>query len=85
MNRFELEAYIAETYNAEKDCPWIKYPNYEVFRHNNNQKWFAVIMDVPKEKLGLQGDSLLDVVNLKCDSITIGSLRSESGFFLHII
>ena len=81
MNRFELEAYIAETYNAEKDCPWIKYPNYEVFRHNNNQKWFAVIMDVPKEKLGLQGDSLLDVVNLNCDSITIGSLRSESGFF----
>ncbi|WP_087064115.1 MmcQ/YjbR family DNA-binding protein [Intestinibacillus massiliensis] len=81
MNRTELEAYITATYNVEKDCPWIKYPNYVVFRHNNNQKWFALILDVPKVKLGLQGDSLLDIVNLKCDPIMIGSLRSELGFF----
>ena len=38
-------------------------------------------MDVPKNKLGLQGEELLDVVNLKCDQILIGSLRGEPGFF----
>ncbi len=81
MNKVELETYIAETYHAQKDYPWIKYPNYVVFRHPNNQKWFALVMDIPKVKLGLQGDGLLDVVNLKCDPILIGSLRSEPGFF----
>ena len=53
MNRRELEAFITETYNADSDYPWLKYPNYEVFRHCSNQKWFAIIMDVPKNKLGL--------------------------------
>lgn len=59
----------------------MKHPNYEVFRHSNNQKWFALIMDIPKGKLGLPGSDLLDVVNLKCDTILIGSLRCEPGFF----
>lgn len=34
-----------------------------------------------QNKLGLQGEELLDVVNLKCDQILIGSLRGEPGFF----
>ena len=84
MKRSELEVFIMETYNADADYPWLKYPNYEVFRHCNNKKWFALIMDVPKSKLKLQGDQgdeLLDVVNFKCDPILIGSLRGETGFF----
>ena len=81
MNRAELKRFILENYNVESDFPWLKYPNYEVFRHSNNQKWFALIMDIPKNKLGLQGSDLLDVVNLKCDTLLIGSLRCEPGFF----
>ena len=67
MKRSELESFIMETYNAEADYPWLKYPNYEVFRHCNNRKWFALIMDVPKNKLGFQGEEVLEVVNFKCD------------------
>ena len=81
MNRTELEQFILGNYNAEPDYPWMKYPNYEVFRHSNNRKWFALIMDVPKNKLGLQGADVLDVVNFKCDTLLIGSLRCEPGYF----
>ena len=81
MNRNELESFIKETYNADANYPWPKYPNYEVFRHSSNQKWFALITDVPKSKLGLQGTETLDVVNFKCAPLLIGSLREESGFF----
>ena len=59
----------------------MKYPNFAVFRHANNQKWFALVMDVPKDKLGLPGIDPISVVNLKCDPVLIGSLRSEPGFF----
>ena len=34
-------------------------------------------MDVPKNKLGLQGEEMLKVV----DPILIGTLREEPGFF----
>ena len=81
MNREQLEKILCETYVANMDWPWIKYPNYEVFRHSNNKKWFALIMDVSKNKLGLAGDEILDIVNFKCDPALIGSLRMENGFF----
>lgn len=81
MNRAELEAYILETYHAEADTPWIKYPDNKVFRHSNNRKWFALLMRVPKSSLGLRGDGALDVVNLKCDPVLIGSFLMEPGFF----
>ena len=81
MNRDELEQFINENYNAESDYPWLKYPNYEVFRHSNNRKWFALIMDIPKNKLGLPGTDIIDVVNFKCDPLLIGSLLKGAGFF----
>ncbi len=81
MDREELEAYIAETYTAQADHPWAKYPDYTVFRHSNNGKWFALVMEIPKARLGLAEDGVLDVVNLKCDPIVIGSLRGRPGFF----
>lgn len=81
MNRIELKEYIKNNYDVDPDYRWIKYPNYEVFRHNSNKKWFALIMDVPKNKLGLQGDDVLQVVNFKCDSLLLGSLLEEKGFF----
>lgn len=83
MNRTELEEYIQNNYSAEPDYPWIKYPNYEVFRHNSNKKWFALIMDVPQNRLGLQGEDVLQVVNFKCDPVLLGSLLDEKGFFPH--
>ncbi len=81
MNRAELEQFIQDNYSVKPDYPWIKYPNYVVFRHSSNKKWFSLIMDIPKNKLGLQGADILEVVNLKCDPALIGSLLGEVGFF----
>lgn len=81
MDRAELKAYIRQTYHIEADHPWAKSPNHEVFRHAENRKWFALILDVPQNKLGLPGTQRMDVVNVKCDPILIGSLRAEHGIY----
>lgn len=81
MNRNEFARYISEEYGVEGDFPFEKYPGYMVFRHQKSGKWFAVAMELPREKLGIEGDGAIDVVNLKCDPLLIGSLRCESGFF----
>ncbi|MDO4489098.1 MAG: MmcQ/YjbR family DNA-binding protein [Eubacteriales bacterium] len=81
MNRTELSEYIQNSYGAKPDFPWPKYPGNEVFRHGSNRKWFAIIMDVQKSKLGLPGDDVLQVVNFKCDPGLIGTLPGEKGFF----
>ena len=81
MYREELRQYIFDNYSALPDHPWAKYPDNEVFRHPNNKKWFAIIMNVPVRRLGLKGTQKIDIVNLKCDPIMIGSLRDTPGFY----
>lgn len=71
MDRQILKTFILETYPASVDRPWLQYPDYEVFRHSSNQKWFAVIMDLPKSKLGLQGGG----ADRRCQL----EMRSHSG------
>ena len=81
MDREELRLFILSSYSAEPDHPWHSHPRFEVFRHSNNKKWFALVMDIPKSKLGLQNTDMIDVVNLKCDPILVGSLRGDAGIF----
>ena len=81
MNREELEAYILNHYSTEPDYPWADTPRATVFRHAGNRKWFALVMEVPRDKLGLPGTEKLDIVNFKCDPILISSLRGETGIF----
>ena len=81
MNREELEAYILNHNSTEPDYPWADTPRAAVFRHVANRKWFALVMEVPRDKLGLVGTEKLDIVNFKCDPILISSLRGETGIF----
>ncbi len=81
LKRQELEQFILTAYHTAPDYPWIKYPDYAVFRHESNKKWFALLASVPKNKIGLSGNESIDIVNVKCDPIMIGSLLTSDGFF----
>ena len=48
--------YIKKKYNVSPDYPWMKYDDNAVFRHSDNRKWFALVMGVRKDKLGLSGE-----------------------------
>lgn len=81
MNRTVLQTYIEETYGVTGECLWAKHPSYMVFRHSTNRKWFAAILEIPKEKLGLSDSGTIQVVDVKCDTRMIGSFREEPGIF----
>lgn len=81
MDRAALERYILETYPALTDNPFASYPGFQVFRHASNKKWFALVMELPRQTLGLAGEGSILAMNLKCDSRLIGSLLTEPGFF----
>mgnify|MGYP004512546109 FL=1 len=81
MNRQKFERYVLDNYDIKPDYPWAKNPDFAVFRHGGNKKWFALIMDIPKARLGIVEDGNIDVVNLKCDPVLIGSLKGKSGIY----
>lgn len=78
MERQELFAYAKAQYGTAPDYPWKDWN--AVLRHKENNKWYGLIMEVQKNRLGLEGDALVDVLNVKCDPLLIGSLRLRPGF-----
>lgn len=81
VDRIEVECYIEGEYGVEPEHPWETHPMHEVFRHVDNRKWFALVMEVPAEKLGIEGGGFVDVVNLKCDPLEARALQEEPGFY----
>ena len=80
--RSNVFAYIKDAYGVQPDYPWARYPDYAVFRHQSNRKWFALIMRIPKSKLGLPDEAPADVLNLKLESaLAVDFLTQEPGFF----
>ena len=81
MNRQELEKHVWQTYGVTPEYPWSKYPTFAVFRHESNQKWFAVIMTIDKRKLGIKGEGKIDVVNVKCAPNFAASTWEQQGIY----
>ena len=66
MKREEIFQYVKEQYGTEPEYLWKKDPDSAVLRHKNG-KWYAVFMTVEKSKLGLEGNDLVAIMDVKCD------------------
>lgn len=78
MDREALLAWVLERYSTEPDYPWGD--RNAVLRHTGNKKWYGLLMEVGRDKVGRQGDGVIDILNVKCDPILIGSYRTQQGF-----
>lgn len=80
LQRERITQYMQDTYGTEAEYLWADSPDSAVFRHPASRKWYAIIMSVLPNRLGLPGERALDVMNVKCSTIMIGSLLSTKGF-----
>lgn len=75
-----IVALLQDSYGARPEHLWAKYPSYAVFRHPMGGKWFALLMELPRNKVGLAGDAPVWVLDVKVGPILSASLVSETGF-----
>ena len=80
MTRQELIDYIFDEYSVEPDYPFPRDDVSCVFRHIDNRKWFGIAMVIPYRTIGINKTGDVDILNVKCDPIMIGSLRGKPGF-----
>ena len=80
MTRQELIDYIFDGYSIEPDFPFRMDDVTCVFRHIDNRKWFGIAMVIPYRTVGINKPGDVDILNVKCDPIMMGSLRGKSGF-----
>lgn len=79
MTRQEIFGWCRKQYGTEPDYPWNDWN--AVLRHTDNQKWYGVVLEVDRRKLGMADEGIVDVLNVKCDPVLIGSLRMQDGFY----
>ena len=80
--RSDVFQYIKKKYKAAPEYLWRRYPDYAVFRHADNRKWFAILMDIPRETLGLAGKERVDILNVKPEDPFLGdALLGKEGYF----
>ena len=77
--RKKIENYINKAYDSLQEYPWNDYPTYTTFKHKDNKKWFALIMAVPYEKVKIDKEGIVNIINLKNIPEIIGVLRKEAG------
>ena len=70
---------VQEMYENQLEYLWEKSPDTAVLRHEDNQKWYAVLMKISWEKLDKARDGLVEVVNLKHDQVS--DLLAEKGIY----
>lgn len=78
--RERVMQYTQDRYGTEPEYLWKKYPSYAIFRQPASKKWFAAVMALPRNRLGLAGDGEIDVMDLKCGPLMVGSLLAQDGF-----
>lgn len=56
LKRDDIFDFVSEKYDIKPDYPWEKYNDYTTLRHHDNEKWFALIMNITGDKIGLDND-----------------------------
>lgn len=80
--RDDVIKYIKKKYKASPEYLWKRYPDYAVFRHDDNRKWFCIIMDVDADKLGLPGTDRVDIIDVKIDDLMLRDILLQQQGYL---
>ena len=78
MTKETLITYIRDRFSTDPDYPFDE-DDVFVFRHANNRKWFAVLMRVSYQRLGINRPGFVDIVDAKCGPLLMDAYRKQTG------
>ena len=74
-----IMALVQAKYGNQLEYLWEKSPDTAVLRNEDNQKWYAILMRIPLDRLDKGREGLVEVVNLKHDQVA--DLLSQNGIY----
>ena len=81
MTKQEFIDRCLRVYATSPDHPFGEWKESAVFRHTDNQKWYAIVMRISRRQLGIDSDEMIDVANLKLPEEMIGSFGAADGVY----
>ncbi len=75
-----LSNLIYQTYQDIPQFPWADSEGYGVFKNPSNEKWYGLVMNINRKKLG-ESNEEVEIINVKLDPLEISSLLSQKGYY----
>lgn len=80
--RTEVFDYAKKKYGTKPEYLWKRFPDYAVLRHEDNRKWYGLIMNIPYEKIDSKKSGRVDILNIKLDDILLADmLTRQDGYY----
>ncbi|MCM1130462.1 MAG: MmcQ/YjbR family DNA-binding protein [Roseburia sp.] len=73
---------IIKQYHNQPEFLWESSPDYAIFRHINNKKWYALIAYIERRKLDKKAIGMVEILNLKIKEDERDALLKQEGFYL---
>lgn len=80
-NAREIIKYVKEKYDTPLEFLWEKLSDSAIYRRKDNNKWYAVLLKVEKNKLGLEGKGIVEIIDLKMQSENLKEIVDHKSFF----
>lgn len=78
----QIIKYVKEKYDNDPEFLWDKFAGNAVFRHKENKKWYGVLITIPKNKLGLDGEEKVEIIDLRILPEDIERVVDNEKYFL---
>lgn len=80
LTREAVLAGAKEQFGTEPEYLWSSDPGAAVLRRPDNRKWYALLMEVPRTRLGLPGDGAVWVMNCEMRPAADRRAAQPGGF-----
>lgn len=77
----DIKKYIKKQFDTELEYLWDKFPDVAIWRNKENNKWFGIIMNIQKNKLGIDSDETIETITLKYQKDQIDKIVDNNKIF----
>ena len=77
----ELIKEIRKLYQNELEYLWPSTPNNAIWRNNKSNKWYAVLLTIPKNRLDKNSSEIVEILNLRVQKEKINDLIDNKIIF----
>ncbi len=73
--------YIKKKYDDELEFLWEKFDDNAIWRNKQNNKWYALLLTVSKNKLGIESGDIIEIIDLRYQKEKIEEIIDNKNIF----
>lgn len=77
----EIIKYIKQKYSDELEFLWEKFDDNAICRNKQNNKWYAAFLKISENKLGIESDNLVEIIDLRYEKDKIENIVDNEKIF----